>query len=126
MKKETRQTRQAAEQTIETVNSTIELSQKTANVILDGAVKTAGLADAYMRNLIQVGLDTQEASVNVARSYYEGMAQINRGWLDLFAATSEKTISSIGEVVKKPINDVVAVGAEVVENASAQAKQSAK
>lgn len=126
MKQETKQTRQATEQTVETVNSAIELSQKTANVVLDGAVKTAELTDSYFRNLIQVGLNAQETGVNVAKSYFDGMAKINRGWINLFAATGEKTIKSAGEAAKRPVNEAIAAGAEIVENASAQAKQAAK
>lgn len=127
MKKVTKKTtEQAAEQTVKNVNSVIELSQETANVVLDGVVKTAEFADNYFRNVIKVGLDTQEAGVNVARSYFDSMAKINRGWISLFAQTGENTINSVGDTVKKPVNDAIAAGAEIVANASAQARQAAK
>jgi len=126
MKKGTKMTGHAAEQTVESVNSAIELSQETANVMFGGAVKTVELADSYVRNVIKVGLDVQEAGVNIARSYFDSMAKINRGWLSLFAETGEKTITAVGDGVQKPLNDVIAAGAEIVANASAQARQAAK
>ncbi len=126
MKKGTKATGQATEQTVESVNCAMELSQETANVVFDGAAKTVELADSYFRNVIKVGLDAQEAGVNVARSYFDSMAKINRRWISLFAETGEKTINSVGESVKKPVNDAIAAGAEIVANASAQARQAAK
>ena len=126
MKKGTKTTRQAAEQTVENVNSAIELSQETANVVLDGVVKTVEFADSYFRNVIKVGLDAQEAGVNVARNYFDSMANINRGWISLFAETGEKTINAVGDSVQKPVNDAIAAGANIIANASAQARQAAK
>ena len=126
MKKGTKATGQAAEQAVENVNSAIELSQETANVMLDGVVKTVEFADSYFRNVIKVGLDAQEASVNIARSYFDSMAKINRGWISLFDETGEKTITAVGDSVQKPINDAIAASAEIVANASAQARQAAK
>ena len=126
MKKETKTTGRAAEQTVENINSAIELSQDTANAVLNGAVKTVELADNYFRNMIKVGLDAQETGINIARNYFDGMARINRGWLSLFAETGEKTINVVGDSVQKPVNDVIAAGAEIVANASAQARQAAK
>ena len=125
MKKGTKATG-AAEQTVENVNSAIELSQETANVVLDGVVKTVEFADSYFRNVIKVGLDAQEAGVQVARSYFDGMAKINRGWISLFAESGEKTINSVGETIRKPVNNVIEAGAEILASASAQARQAAK
>jgi hypothetical protein len=126
MKQETRQTKQTAEETIDTVNSTIELSQKTVEVMLDGAVKTAGMAESYMRGMVQVGLDSQEAGVAIARNYFDSMARINRQWLNLFSTTGEKAINTVGDNVKKPISDALKNGAEAVENAASGVKQAAK
>jgi hypothetical protein len=126
MKKATKTTGQAAEQTVENANCAIGLSQDTANVVLDGVVNTVEFADSYFRNVIKVGLDAQEASVNIARNYFDGMAKINRGWISLFAQTGESTINSVGDTVKKPVNDAIAAGAEIVANASAKARQAAK
>ena len=122
MKKGTKTTEQA----VENVNSAIELSQETANVVLDGAVKTVEFADTYFRNVIKVGLDAQETGVQIARSYFDSMARINRGWISLFAETGEKTITAVGDSIQKPINDAIAAGAEIIANASAQARQAAK
>lgn len=126
MKKGTKATGQAAEQTVENANCAMELSQDAANVVFESVVKTVEMAGSYFRNVINVGLDVQEASVNIARSYFDGMAQISRGWLNLYAETGEKTINSVGETIKKPVNDAIAAGAEIIANASAQARQAAK
>lgn len=127
MKQETKQTAQAAtEQTIDTVNSAIELSQKTANVMFESTVKTAELANGYVRNMMQVGLDAQESGVNVARNYFESLNKINRQWLSLFANTGERTINTAGDTVKNTVNSAVANGAEIVDNAAKQAKATAR
>lgn len=127
MKQEAKQaTREVTGQTIETVNSAIELSQKTMNTVFGSTVKTAEAANGYMQNLVQVGLDAQETGVNVARNYFDNMAKLNRQWINLFAATGERTINSAGDTVKNTVDNVIAGGAEIVDNAAAQAKQSAK
>lgn len=127
MKQETKQvTQEATEQTIDSVNSAIELSQKTANVVFESTVKTAELANGYMRNMMQVGLDAQESGVNVARNYFESINKINRQWISLFSNTGERTINTAGDTVKNTVNSAVANGAEIVDNAAKQAKQTAR
>lgn len=127
MKQETKQmTQEATEQTIETMNSAIELSQKTANVVFDSSVKTAELANGYVQNMMQVGLDAQQNGVNVARNYFESINKINRQWINLFSNTGERTISTAGETVKNTVNGAITGGAEIVDNAATQAKRAAK
>ncbi len=127
MKQETKQTtREVTGQTVETVNSTIELSQKTATAVFEGTVKTAEVANGYMRNMVQVGLDAQESGVNVARNYFETISKLNRQWISLFADTGERTINSAGETVRNTVDNVIVGGAEIVDNAATQAKRSAK
>ena len=109
MKHEEKQTQRATE---ETVSSAIDLSQKTAEVVLDGAVKTVEMTDKYMRNAIQLGLDAQEAGVNIARNYLDNMARINHQWINLFASTGERTIHSVGDSIKKPVSDAFKKNAE--------------
>ena len=127
MKQDTKQTTQEVTgQTIESVNSAIELSQKTATAVFESTVKTAEVANGYMQNMVQVGLDAQESGVNVARNYFDSISKINRQWLNLFANTGERTINTAGDTVKNTMNNVVAGGAEIVDNAAAQAKQATK
>ncbi len=126
MKKGTKATGQAAEQTVDNVNCAMELSQDAANVVFDSAIKTVEMAGSYFRNVVNVGLDVQEASVNIARNYFDGMAKISRGWLSLYAETGEKTINTVGDTIKTPVNNAIAAGAEIIANASAQARQAAK
>lgn len=123
-------TKQAAEtmtgQAVESVNSAIEISQKTANVMFESTVKTAEIANGYLQNMVQVGFDMQESGVNVARNYFDSMSKLNRQWINLFSGTGERTINSAGDVVKNTMNNVVAGGAEIVDNAAAQAKAATK
>ncbi len=127
MKQETKQmTQEATEQTIDNVNSAIELSQKTANAVFESTVKTAEVANGYMQNMFQVGLDAQESGVNVARNYFDSISKINRQWINLFANTGERTINTAGDTVKNTVNNVVAGGAEIVDNAAIQAKRAGK
>ena len=127
MKQDTKQTTQEVTgQAIESVNSAIELSQKTAKAVFESTVKTAEVANGYMQNMVQVGLDAQESGVNVARNYFDSISKINRQWLNLFANTGERTINTAGDTVKNTMNNVVAGGAEIVDNAAAQAKQATK
>ena len=113
-------------QTVESVNSAIELSQKTASAVFESTVKTAEVANGYVQNMVQVGLDAQESGVNVVRNYFDNMSKLNRQWINLFAQTGERTIDSTGDTVKNTMNNVVAGGAEIVDNAAAQARQATK
>ncbi len=123
-------TKEAAEtmtgQAVESVNSAIELSQKTANVMFESTVKTAEIANGYMQNMVQVGFDMQESGVNVARNYFDNMSKLNRQWINLFSGTGERTINSAGDAVKNTMNNVVAGGTEIVDNAATQAKVATK
>ena len=113
-------------QAVESVNSAIELSQKTVNTMFESTVKTAEMANGYMQNMVQVGLDAQESGVNVARNYFDSMSKLNRQWINLFSTTGERTINTAGDNIKNSMNSVVAGGAEIVDNAAAQAKQATK
>ncbi len=122
--------KQAAEtmtgQAVENVNSAIELTQKTVNTMFESTVKTAEIANGYMQNMVQVGLDAQESGVNVAKNYFDSMSKLNRQWINLFSTTGERTINASGDTVKNAMNSVVAGNAEIVDNAVAQAKQATK
>ena len=127
MKQETKQmTQEATEQTIDTMNSAVELSQKTANVMFESTVKTAEVANGLVQNMVQVGLDAQESGVNVARNYFESINKINRQWINLFSNTGERAISTAGETVRNTMNSAVANGAEIVDNAATRAKAATK
>ncbi len=127
MKQDTKEmTQEATEQTIDAMNSAIELSQKTANVMFESTVKTAELANGYMQNFVQVGLDAQESGVNVARNYFESMSKLNRQWINLFANTGERTINTSGETVKNTVNNAVSNGADIVDTAATKAKAATK
>ncbi len=115
-----------AEQAINSVNTAVDLSQKTANVVLDGTVKVAEMTDDYMQNAVKLGLNTQEAGLNIAGSYFNAMAKVNREWIKFFSSNGEKMIETVGDMTKKQVDGIVESGVEIVENASQQVKQAAK
>ncbi len=126
MKQETKKTGQVSEQMMENVNTAVELSNKAANVMLESAVKSAELTNNFYRNSMNIGLDVTEAGIGVARNYFSQMNRINQEWIGLFNKAGEKTITSVSDNFRKPVNEVIQAGADVVANASAQAKQAAK
>ncbi|GEM_PF-1264995 len=98
MKQATKKATETAEQTIESVNSVIGLSQKTASVALKSAVQTTQVAEGYVQGLYKVGYDTQIAGMEVAKGYWDGMTQIRQEWVKLFAETGEKAIASTSDL----------------------------
>lgn len=98
MTKQTKKAAQAAEQTMEGMNSVIGLSQKTASVALKSTVKTAEVAENYVQGLYKVGYDTQIAGMEVAKAYWDSMSEIRMDWLKLFAETGEKAITATSDI----------------------------
>ncbi|MBC7795262.1 MAG: hypothetical protein H7Z37_00150 [Pyrinomonadaceae bacterium] len=97
-KKATTKTQDVAEQTQENVNSMIAIGQDTANVALDGMVQTAKVANTTMQNMVNVGLNAQEAGISVARNYFDNMNRIGKEMIDIFARNGEKTINSVSDM----------------------------
>lgn len=122
----TKKGEKVAEQAINSVNTAVDLSQKTANVVLDGTVKVAEMTDDYVQNAVKLGLDTQEAGMNIASSYFNAMAKVNREWIKFFSSNGERMIDTVGDMTKKQVDGIVESGVEIVENASQQVKQAAK
>lgn len=133
MTKTTKKATQAAEQTMEGVNSVIGLSQKTANVMLKSTVQTANVAENYVQGLYKVGYDTQIASMEVAKAYWDSMSQIRQDWIKLFAETGEKAITATSDIelpFQKEVTqfgkNVFAGTQKVVENFTAPLRNAAK
>ena len=126
MKNQTKKTGQITDTAVESVNAAIDLSQQTAGVMIESAVKTAEMTTGYYRDAVNVGLSAQEAGLNIVRNYFDAMMKINQGWINLFSETGAKAVESVGEGIRQPVTDFITSGADIVENASAQAKQAAK
>lgn len=99
------------------VGSVIALSQKTAGVMLKSTVQTAHVAENYVEGLYKVGYDTQIASMEVAKAYWDSMSKIRNEWLKLFAETGEKMIDSATEMELPFQKDVMHFGKNIFDNA---------
>ncbi len=122
----TKKGEKVADQTIDSINTAVDLSQKTANAVLDGTVKMAEMSDDYFQNAVKLGLETQEAGLNVAGKYFNTMVGINREWIKFFSTNGEKMINAAGDMTKRQMDGIVESSVEIVENATSQVKQAAK
>lgn len=110
-------TKKATEHTVEGVNCAVALSQKTAGVVLKSTVETANVANNYVQDLMKVGFHTQEAGLNVAKAYFDSMAEIRKDWINLFAQTGEKVIAGTSDIELPFQKEVSEIGKNVVANA---------
>jgi len=117
----------------EVIDSAVELTQKTAQTTLKGAVQTAELTEGYVQGMYKVGYDTNVEALKVAKNYWDAATEIRQDWLKLFAQTGENFINAtanmelplqkeVSEFGKGIINNVQ----ETVENLSAKTKAAAK
>lgn len=117
----------------EVIETAVELTQKTAQTTLKGAVQTAELTEGYVQGMYKVGYDTNVEALKVAKNYWDAATEIRQDWLKLFAQTGENFINAaanmelplqkeVSEFGKGIINNVQ----ETVENLSAKTKAAAK
>ncbi len=117
----------------EVIDTAVELTQKTAQTTLKGAVQTAELTEGYVQGMYKVGYDTNVEALKVAKNYWDAATEIRQDWLKLFAKTGENFINAtanmelplqkeVSEFGKGIINNVQ----ETVENLSAKTKAAAK
>ena len=117
----------------ETIETAVELTQKTAQTALKGAVQTAEVTENYVQGMYKVGYDTNVEVLKVAKNYWDAATEIRQDWLKLFAQTGENLINAtanmelplqkeVSEFGKGIINNVQ----ETVENLSAKTKTAAK
>ena len=106
----------------------VELSQKTADVVLNGAVETMEMGNEYFQNLVKVGLDAQTAGINITRNYFDNLAEVQKSWINLFASNGDKAIKAVADMsvsVQEKVNNVAEKVGEKVETAATQAKTAA-
>lgn len=117
----------------EVIDTAVELTQKTAQTTLKGAVQTAELTEGYVQGMYKVGYDTNVEALKVAKNYWDAATEIRQDWIKLFAQTGENFINAtanmelplqkeVSEFGKGIINNVQ----ETVENLSAKTKAAAK
>lgn len=117
----------------ETMDNVMNLTEKSANVALKGAVQTAEVTEGFVQGLYKAGYDTNVEALKVAKNYWDATSQIRQDWIKLFAATGENFIKAAGnmelplqkevsEVAKNIVNNVE----QTVGNMTAQAKTATK
>jgi NMD protein affecting ribosome stability and mRNA decay len=117
----------------EVIDTAVELTQKSAQTTLNGAVQTAELTENYVQGMYKVGYDANYEALKVAKNYWDATTQIRQDWLKLFAQTGENLINAtanmelplqkeISEFGKGVVNNVQ----ETVENLTAKTKTAAK
>ena len=117
----------------ETMDTAMELTQKTASLTLKGAVQTAEVAEGYVQGMYKAGYDANVEALKVAKGYWDAASQIRQDWLKLFAATGEGFIKAAANMelpLQKEVADiaknVVSNVEQTVENLTKQAKTATK
>lgn len=90
-------TKKATNQVQEGINTAIEISQKTANTMLKGAVQTVELGEHYVQGIYKTTYDTNMDAMKIARTYWDAMTELRKDWLQLFSKTGEKAIAAVGD-----------------------------
>ena len=115
--------------TNETIETAMELTQKTANLTLKTAVQTAEVTEGYVQGMYKAGYDANVDALKVAKGYWDATSQIRQDWLKLFASTGEAFINSAAKMELPLQKEVVELGKNIlsnvektVENVTAQAK----
>ncbi len=117
----------------ETIDNAMNLTEKTANVTLQGAVQTAEVAEGYVQGMYKAGYDANYGALKVVKNYWDATSEIRMDWIKLFATVGEKFIKAAGNMelpLQKEVADlgksVVRNVEQTVENLNKQAKTAAK
>ncbi len=117
----------------EAIDTAIELTQKTANLTLKGAVQTAEMTEGYVQEMYVAGYNANVEALKVAKTYWDATSQIRQDWINLFAATGEKFIKAAGNMELPLQKEAVELGRNLyanveqsVENLNKQAKAATK
>ena len=115
--------------TNETIETAVELTQKTANLTLKSAVQTAEVTESYVQGMYKAGYDANVDALKVAKGYWDATTQIRQDWIKLFASTGEAFINSAAKMELPLQKEAAEFGKSVlanvektVENLTANAK----
>lgn len=119
--------------TNETMENVINLTEKSANVALKGAVQTVEVTENFVQGLYKAGYEANVEALKVAKNYWDATSQIRQDWVKFFAATGENFIKAAANMelpLQKEVSEVaknVAANVEkTVNNVTAQAKTATK
>jgi hypothetical protein len=117
----------------ETIDTAVNLTEKSANVALQTVVKTAEVTESYVQGMYKAGYDANVDALKVAKNYWDAASEIRQDWIKLFASTGEKFIKAAANMelpLQKEINDVaknvISNVEETVQNIGKQAKAATK
>ncbi len=117
----------------ETIGTAIELTQKTAQTTLKGAVQTAELTEHYVQGIYKAGYDANYEGLKLAKNYWDAATEIRQDWLKLFADTGAGLIDATAKMELPYQKEIIQFGKDVVnnvgktvENFAPQAKTAAK
>ena len=117
----------------ETIDNAVNLTEKSATVALQTAVKTAEVTEGLVQGIYVAGYNANVDALKVAKNYWDATSEIRQDWINLFAKTGEKFIKAAANMelpLQKEINDVAknVIGnvEQTVENLSKQAKAATK
>jgi hypothetical protein len=115
--------------TNETIDTAMELTQKTANTTLKTVVQAAEVTEDYVQGMYKAAYDANVDALKVAKGYWDATSQIRQDWIKLFASTGEAFINSAVKMELPLQKEAVEFGKNVlsnvektVENMTAQAK----
>ncbi len=117
----------------ETIDNTVNLTEKSANVALETVVKSAEVTENYVQGMYKAGYDANVDALKVAKYYWDAATEIRQDWVKLFASTGERFIKAAANMelpLQKEINDVAknVIGnvEETIQNLGKQAKSATK
>lgn len=115
--------------TNETIETAMELTQKTANATLKTAVQAAEVTEGYVQGMYKAGYDANVDALKLAKNYWDVTSQIRQDWIKLFADAGETFINSAAKMELPMQKEVMDFGKNIlnnvektVENMTAQAK----
>ena len=117
----------------ETLDTALELTQKTANTTLKSAVQTVDVAEGYVQGMYKAAYDANFEGLKVAKGYWDASSQIRQDWVKLFSSTGESFINAAAKMelpFQKEVSDiarnVITNVEKSIENVTAQAKTATK
>lgn len=126
-------TKKATNQVQEGINNAVELTQKSAKVMLKGAVQTAEVTESYVQGIYKAGYDANYDALKVAKNYWDAMTEIRQDWLKLFADNGEKAINTVANMevpfqkqATEFVGNIFETAQKTVENFTSQGKTATK
>ncbi len=100
----------------ETLDNAVNLTEKTANITLKGAVQSAEVAESYVQGMYKAGYDANVDALKVAKNYWDAASEIRQDWIKLFAKAGENFIKAAGNMELPMQREVADIGKNIISN----------